>query len=224
VCGIVGYVGQQSALHVVIEGLRRLEYRGYDSAGVALVDAGATWSAKRAGKLSVLEKSLVDEDPPEATLGIGHTRWATHGPPTDVNAHPHLDCSGKLAVVHNGILENFASLRLELERSGHDLTSETDTEVVAHLLEDALPAAAGDLARRCAGCVVGWTVRSPWLPQTPTTPPASWEPDATPRWSSDVATARTSSPPTSPPSSPTRATRSSSDRTKWSWSPATRCR
>jgi len=144
VCGIVGYVGQQSALHVVIEGLRRLEYRGYDSAGVALVDAGATWSAKRAGKLSVLEKSLVDEDPPEATLGIGHTRWATHGPPTDVNAHPHLDCSGKLAVVHNGILENFASLRLELERSGHDLTSETDTEVVAHLLEDALPAA-GDL-------------------------------------------------------------------------------
>ncbi|HLL08583.1 MAG TPA: glutamine--fructose-6-phosphate transaminase (isomerizing) [Nocardioidaceae bacterium] len=144
-CGIVGYVGQQSALHVVIEGLRRLEYRGYDSAGVALVDAGATWSAKRAGKLSVLEKSLVDEDPPEATLGIGHTRWATHGPPTDVNAHPHLDCSGKLAVVHNGILENFASLRLELERSGHDLTSETDTEVVAHLLEDALPAAAGDL-------------------------------------------------------------------------------
>ncbi|HET6917945.1 MAG TPA: glutamine--fructose-6-phosphate transaminase (isomerizing), partial [Jiangellaceae bacterium] len=133
-CGIVGYVGDQQALDVVIEGLRRLEYRGYDSAGVAVVADGALASAKRAGKLANLEKALGDRPLPSSTTGIGHTRWATHGAPTDRNAHPHLDESNRVAVIHNGIIENFARLRTELEESGTTFASDTDTEVVAHLL------------------------------------------------------------------------------------------
>ena len=133
-CGIVGYVGDQQALEVVIEGLRRLEYRGYDSAGVAVVADGALASAKRAGKLANLEKALGDRPLPSSTTGIGHTRWATHGAPTDRNAHPHLDESNRVAVIHNGIIENFARLRSELEESGTSFASDTDTEVVAHLL------------------------------------------------------------------------------------------
>jgi len=138
-CGIVGYVGPQQAQDVVIEGLRRLEYRGYDSAGVALVDtaagAGAVVSAKKAGKLANLEKVLAETPLGASHTGIGHTRWATHGAPNDPNAHPHLGPTGRVALVHNGIIENFAALRSELERAGHDLLSETDTEVAAHLLE-----------------------------------------------------------------------------------------
>ncbi len=134
VCGIVGYAGHQQALDVVVEGLRRLEYRGYDSAGVAVVADGALASAKRAGKLANLEKSLELQPLPSAGTGLGHTRWATHGAPTDHNAHPHLDESGRVAVIHNGIIENFARLRAELEQSGVRFVSETDTEVVAHLL------------------------------------------------------------------------------------------
>ncbi|HET7684306.1 MAG TPA: glutamine--fructose-6-phosphate transaminase (isomerizing) [Marmoricola sp.] len=134
-CGIVGYVGEQQAQDVVIEGLRRLEYRGYDSAGIALVHDGAIACDKKAGKLANLEKSLQEHPLPPSTTGIGHTRWATHGAPNDVNAHPHLGGKGRVALVHNGILENFAQLRDELEREGHDLVSETDTEVAAHLLE-----------------------------------------------------------------------------------------
>ncbi|WP_106539097.1 glutamine--fructose-6-phosphate transaminase (isomerizing) [Haloactinopolyspora alba] len=133
-CGIVGYTGHQQALDVVVDGLRRLEYRGYDSAGVAIVADGALASAKRAGKLANLEKALDGEPLPTANTGLGHTRWATHGAPTNQNAHPHLDESGRVAVIHNGIIENFARLRTELERSGVRFTSETDTEVVAHLL------------------------------------------------------------------------------------------
>ena len=137
-CGIVGYVGPQDALTVVLDGLRRLEYRGYDSAGVAVRTgdgAGATLStAKKAGKLANLEKVLADSPLPGGTLGIGHTRWATHGGPTDRNAHPHLSADGKVAVIHNGIIENFAALRAELEHAGITFTSETDTEVAAHLL------------------------------------------------------------------------------------------
>ncbi|SFT44893.1 glucosamine--fructose-6-phosphate aminotransferase (isomerizing) [Geodermatophilus amargosae] len=137
-CGIVGYVGPQNALDVVLEGLRRLEYRGYDSAGVAVrvggADSGELTSAKKAGKLANLEKALADSPLPEATLGIGHTRWATHGGPTDRNAHPHLSADGRVAVIHNGIIENFAALRAECEASGVEMVSETDTEVVAHLL------------------------------------------------------------------------------------------
>src|ERR1700712_4060627 len=137
-CGIVGYVGDKQARDVVIQGLRRLEYRGYDSAGIALVSDGTLVTDKRAGKLANLEKSLEETPLPPATTGIGHTRWATHGAPNDLNAHPHLGQHGRLAVVHNGIIENFAQLRTELERRGHDLRSETDTEVAAHLLEIAL--------------------------------------------------------------------------------------
>ncbi|GLW71320.1 glutamine--fructose-6-phosphate aminotransferase [isomerizing] [Kitasatospora phosalacinea] len=147
-CGIVGYTGPQEALDVVIAGLRRLEYRGYDSAGVAVQTRGADgqWllaTDKRAGKLVNLEKSLAETPLPAGTTGIGHTRWATHGGPTDANAHPHLDDHRKVAVVHNGIIENFATLRADLADRGHTLRSETDTEVVAHLLAEAYD---GDLA------------------------------------------------------------------------------
>ena len=134
-CGIVGYVGEQQAQGVVIEGLRRLEYRGYDSAGIALTDQGRIASDKRAGKLANLEKAIEETPLPASTTGIGHTRWATHGAPNDTNAHPHLGQTGRVALVHNGIIENFARLREELERDGHELRSETDTEVAAHLLE-----------------------------------------------------------------------------------------
>lgn len=147
-CGIVGYTGPQEALDVVIAGLRRLEYRGYDSAGVAVQTVGADGQRllatdKRAGKLVNLEKSLAETPLPAGTTGIGHTRWATHGAPNDANAHPHLDDHRKVAVVHNGIIENFAVLRAELADRGHTLRSETDTEVVAHLLSEAYD---GDLA------------------------------------------------------------------------------
>jgi glucosamine--fructose-6-phosphate aminotransferase (isomerizing) len=135
-CGIVGYVGEQSALEVVVNGLRRLEYRGYDSAGVALLADGKISSEKRAGKLANLAAALEESPLPASTTGIGHTRWATHGAPNDRNAHPHIDCTGSVAVIHNGIIENFAALRAELEERGHQLSSDTDTEAVAHLLEE----------------------------------------------------------------------------------------
>lgn len=136
-CGIVGYIGAQSAQDVVVAGLKRLEYRGYDSAGVAVLADGGLAFAKKAGKLLNLEKELKDRPLPAGNTGLGHTRWATHGGPTDANAHPHLDNAGRVAVVHNGIIENFAALREELAGRGHDLASETDTEVVAHLLAEA---------------------------------------------------------------------------------------
>src|SRR5205809_6774258 len=104
-CGIVGYVGREEALPIVVEGLRRLEYRGYDSAGVALVDGGMH-VRRRAGKLAELDRLLEEDPPPAAFLGMGHTRWAKHGEPSDANAHPHLDCTGRIAVIHNGIIEN----------------------------------------------------------------------------------------------------------------------
>jgi glutamine---fructose-6-phosphate transaminase (isomerizing) len=142
-CGIVGYAGQQQALPILLAGLRRLEYRGYDSAGVAVLDGGRVQVVRKAGKLEALERELGGEDALGGVTGIGHTRWATHGAPTDRNAHPHLDCSGRVAVIHNGIIENFYSLRAELEAEGHALASQTDTECVAHLVEAAL---AGGLA------------------------------------------------------------------------------
>ncbi|BDH09363.1 glutamine--fructose-6-phosphate transaminase (isomerizing) [Streptomyces hygroscopicus] len=144
-CGIVGYVGGQSALDVVLAGLKRLEYRGYDSAGVAVLADGGLAAAKKAGKLANLEKELADRPLPAGSTGIGHTRWATHGGPTDENAHPHLDNAGRVSVVHNGIIENFAGLRAELTDRGHELASETDTEVVAHLLAEAY-SSCGELA------------------------------------------------------------------------------
>jgi glucosamine--fructose-6-phosphate aminotransferase (isomerizing) len=141
-CGIVGYVGDRQAEAVVIEGLRRLEYRGYDSAGIALIDEGRLHTDKRAGKLANLEKALSESPLPAATIGMGHTRWATHGAPTDGNAHPHLGQHDRVAVVHNGIIENFAELRAELEASGDEMRSETDTEIAAHLLEREVEAGA----------------------------------------------------------------------------------
>ena len=139
-CGIVGYAGYRQAQDVVLEGLSRLEYRGYDSAGMAVLDGGKLAWSKRAGKLGNLKAALAERPPLTGTVGLGHTRWATHGPPTDPNAHPHTDCGGHLAVVHNGIIENFAVLRKEIEAAGHELTSETDTELVAHLLEEQIGA------------------------------------------------------------------------------------
>jgi glutamine---fructose-6-phosphate transaminase (isomerizing) len=136
-CGIVGYVGSDEALPILIEGLRRLEYRGYDSAGIAVMDEDLV-VIKRAGKLSELEAAFAADGGPAGSVGMGHTRWATHGAPTDRNAHPHLDCRGRIAVIHNGIIENFQALRDRLDKEGHTLVSETDTECVAHLIEQKL--------------------------------------------------------------------------------------
>ena len=132
-CGIVGYIGKRDALEVVVEGLRRLEYRGYDSAGVALISDGELRVAKKAGRIENLDKELSARSMP-GVVGIGHTRWATHGAPNDINAHPHTDAAGRVAVIHNGIIENFADLKLELQDDGVRFVSDTDTEVVAHLI------------------------------------------------------------------------------------------
>src|SRR5664279_194623 len=164
-CGIVGYSGPRQALPLVLEGLRRLEYRGYDSAGVAVLDgAGGLATAKKAGVLGNLEHFIDSGDVALAGFtGMGHTRWATHGGPTDRNAHPHTDATGRVAVIHNGIIENFVSLRKDLESRGIEMRSDTDTEVVAHLLGQAFdrgPTAA-DLpgmlvaARRNSPLVIG---------------------------------------------------------------------
>ncbi len=133
-CGIIGYIGPKDVVPVLIDGLRRLEYRGYDSAGVAVVRAGAVDLRRSAGKLSNLEQVIVS-DPLSGEYGVGHTRWATHGRPTEENAHPHRDCTGKIVVVHNGIIENYLDLKRELQRQGHEFVTETDTEIVAHLVE-----------------------------------------------------------------------------------------
>jgi glucosamine--fructose-6-phosphate aminotransferase (isomerizing) len=144
-CGIVGYVGFRPALDVVVEGLRRLEYRGYDSAGVAVIDDGTVQIAKKAGRIENLDKELANRSIGGST-GIGHTRWATHGAPNDRNAHPHTGGDGRIAVIHNGIIENFAELRAELERDGVEFASDTDTETVAHLVAAHLAGEGGELA------------------------------------------------------------------------------
>ena len=133
-CGIIGYIGEKPVVPVLIDGLRRLEYRGYDSAGVALVRNGDIELRRSAGKLARLEETIAD-DPVDGDYGLGHTRWATHGRPTEENAHPHRDCTGRIVVVHNGIIENYLPLKHELEEQGHRFETETDTEVIAHLVE-----------------------------------------------------------------------------------------
>src|ERR1700728_1055573 len=135
-CGIVGYVGKKKVVPVIIEGLRRLEYRGYDSAGIAVGHPGSkTLELRRAaGKLGNLE-DVLRKHPLDGTFGIGHTRWATHGRPTEENAHPHRDCTGRIVVVHNGIVENYLELKRELTAQGHIFVTETDTEIIAHLIE-----------------------------------------------------------------------------------------
>src|ERR1700674_3559698 len=134
-CGIVGYVGPKDVVSVILEGLRRLEYRGYDSAGIAVGTAGHGLELRRAsGKLRNLEE-VIRQHPLHGTYGIGHTRWATHGRPTEENAHPHRDCTGRIVVVHNGIVENYLDLKRELAAEGHTFVTETDTEIIAHLVE-----------------------------------------------------------------------------------------
>jgi glucosamine--fructose-6-phosphate aminotransferase (isomerizing) len=133
-CGIVGYVGDKNAVGIIVDGLRRLEYRGYDSAGVAVLDAGAMQVRRAPGRLKALE-GVLREKPLQGTIGIGHTRWATHGRPSEENAHPHTDCGGSLVVVHNGILENYLEIKERLASDGHTFKSQTDTEVLAHLIE-----------------------------------------------------------------------------------------
>ena len=133
-CGIVGYAGSQQAVPVVIEGLRRLEYRGYDSAGIAVINNGKIEVRRRPGKLQGLVKAIQNE-PLEGRTGLGHSRWATHGRPTEENAHPHRDCGGRIVVVHNGIIENYLELKRELQAQDYAFQTETDTEVVAYLIE-----------------------------------------------------------------------------------------
>jgi glucosamine--fructose-6-phosphate aminotransferase (isomerizing) len=152
-CGIVGYVGPQESFPILLEGLRRLEYRGYDSAGIAILNGRGILVEKAAGKIGVLEQLLV-QAPPDGSLGIAHTRWATHGEPNTANAHPHLDCRGRIAVVHNGIIENFSTLKTKLEQEGHRFTTDTDTEVIAHLIEKFF---AGNLEKAVAAAVARLT-------------------------------------------------------------------
>jgi hypothetical protein len=152
-CGIVGYIGKRRAVPIILDGLRRLEYRGYDSAGLAVLNEGGELVVRRAsGKLRNLEE-VIRLDPVDGAYGIGHTRWATHGRPTEQNAHPHSDCHGDVVVVHNGIIENYIALKHQLEAEGHLFRTETDTEVIAHLKPCGRPPASS------AGC-------SPW-PSSP---------------------------------------------------------
>lgn len=154
-CGIVGYTGTSQATDILIDGLKRMEYRGYDSAGIAVqTDAGGLVVRRKVGKVSGLE-AIVASEHIEGTCGIGHTRWATHGRPSERNAHPHTDCSGRFAVVHNGIIENFAALKEELAGRGHEFRSDTDTEVIAHLIEEAYEGDLLDAARMAARRLVG---------------------------------------------------------------------
>ncbi len=153
-CGIVGYIGKRDALGIVMKGLFRLEYRGYDSAGIALIENKSIAIRKREGKLTELAK-LLDKEPVKGVVGIGHTRWATHGPPNTVNAHPHTDCTGRFILVHNGIIENFASLKAELLKEGHTFKSETDSEVLVHLVEKYYKGNLLEAVRKAISCAEG---------------------------------------------------------------------
>src|ERR671933_1982029 len=154
-CGIVGYIGGREAVPVIVDGLRRLEYRGYDSAGVAVFSDAKCLEVRRAsGKLCNLEEVIRDK-PVSGLYGIGHTRWATHGRPTEENAHPHRDCKGEIVVVHNGIVENYLALRKQLTAEGHRFKTETDTEVLAHLVEKYLAGSLEDAVRKALKQISG---------------------------------------------------------------------
>lgn len=153
-CGIVGYIGEKSAVPILIEGLKKLEYRGYDSAGIAVVENKKIIVSKSVGRLTCLEDKLAAYTP-EGTAGIGHTRWATHGRPSDLNSHPHSDCTGEIAVVHNGIIENYIELKEDLEAKGHEFKSETDTEVLSHLIEELYQGSLEETVRRVLEKVEG---------------------------------------------------------------------
>ena len=225
-CGIVGYVGDRSCRELLLHGLERLEYRGYDSAGLSLLGDGQIESVRAVGNLSRLREAVdasesnggaaVATKIAEATTGIGHTRWATHGRPSERNAHPHPDCTGRVHIVLNGIIENYVELRAALEAEGHHFASETDAEAVAHLIEkhldDARPRqpARGDAAR-VPGPARPLRVRRGVARTSPTRSSARAR---TARWWSASARASTSSPPRSPPSCARRA--------MCSWSATTR--
>ena len=215
-CGIIGYIGQEPVVPVLIEGLRRLEYRGYDSAGIALVRDGAVELRRSAGKLDRLVEAL-EHDPVDGDYGLGHTRWATHGRPTEENAHPHRDCSGRIVVVHNGIIENHLALKRELEAEGHRFATETDTEVVAHLVEcewrgDGLEAAVRRALARVRGLFALVLLR-------PTTRRSWWRPARARRSSWSRASGAASSPRTSPRFSGTAGTSCFWATARWPSSP-----
>src|SRR5512145_2409419 len=153
-CGIVGYIGPHDATPIIINGLKRLEYRGYDSAGIAVVNGDQLQVRRASGKLRNLEESL-RQNPCEGSYGIGHTRWATHGRPTEENAHPHRDCRGEVVVVHNGIVENYLSLKKTLISEGHTFVTETDTEVIAHLVEKHLAGSLEEAVRKTLAQITG---------------------------------------------------------------------
>src|SRR5260221_6402426 len=154
-CGIVGYIGTRKAVPIILDGLKRLEYRGYDSAGLAVVGDDCTLNVRRAsGKLRNLE-DVVRMSPIEGSSGIGHTRWATHGRPTEENAHPHRDCTGDIVVVHNGIVENYLALKHQLQLEGHRFVTETDTEIIAHLVEKHYEGNLEDAARKAGNELTG---------------------------------------------------------------------
>ena len=181
-CGIVGYVGSRRVVPVILEGLKRLEYRGYDSAGIVFLEDDRLVKFRSQGKLSQLEGLVEDVLGKPVHIGLGHTRWATHGAPTTENAHPHSDCSGNLVVVHNGIIENYHSLREELIAKGHKFSSETDTEVLAHLIEEYLELDLVLAVRKALKCVEGsfalgvlWTgMPDTLIAARNQSPPGSW--------------------------------------------------
>ena len=210
-CGIVGYVGKRDATPVLVEGLHRLEYRGYDSAGLAVIHRGRLQVTKTAGRVQDLRDKL-SERPTKATIGVGHTRWATHGEPNETNAHPHTDTAGRIAVVHNGIIENAEHLRDQLQASGVTLASDTDTEALAHMIAAELGADNSNMnapavtleAPSSAPCAAS---KAPTASSSSTSrTPASWSSPATAaRSCSASARTRCSSPPTWRPWSATPA-------------------
>jgi len=196
-CGIVGYVGAREATPILLGGLRRLEYRGYDSAGIAVGNGGQAHLVRCQGKLAALEKLLADERP-VGGYGIGHTRWATHGRPSDENAHPHK--AGPISVVHNGIVENHVELRERLIASGRHFSSQTDTEVLAHLIDEALQAGAASLVEAVRAALVQVKGAFAIVVLSDNSPVCWWRRRMHPRWWWGSGKARCSSPRTQPPS------------------------